>query len=496
MARKRFELRHWTGDARQLVFWVAVALTVGAIPDLSVNVSAAFLLVVWLGAVVCAAVIWFVDKRKEGIAVYVELQRPGDRETRHKDLVRLLNQRLSRSHKGWFRAGPDRGEGSIHDRVDWMLRTIEYRLEEMRIQADYKPTVFLYLRCHLEESFVLGQRVSKIWDESDPLAAPGDRAAVGSNLAVRVRSVSDYERREGEIFELDFSKVTRTSKADPVDVQIEVEALGAAHERARRRPKLAIVLYAAKEKDAAKGKNAAKGYQSFKDSALKAASGEAPSGYVANRDDVCDHALIISISSDLLIDGLRNRNAEGFVNRIQEAYEKCCMETYGSNEVPVRIFMQGPSILAFAAGVLFPEGSKLISWNPTLPEASTVNVSSEYDIIAIVDGDDIGSGMERKLLEGDLSSATAYSEKFGSAFDRLLRRVQEVPGVDLISSGGDSAIFGFPRASLAAFEDAVEVFRSTHDVGMSCGYGRDCQKAFVALRLAKTSGKNVTRGEL
>lgn len=489
MARKKFSLKYWAGDARQLVFWVTVALTVGAIPDLSVNVSVVLLLALWIAAILVSAVMWHLDKRKEGIGVFVQLSRPGDKVKSAEVPLTEIHQKMDQRHRDWFRSGPDRVAGDVRAQVDWALTTIEYRLDETKIQADYDPAVFLYLHCRLEEAFILGQRVAAIWDNPSPFTSPNDEPSFRGqlNLAVRVRSISTYEREKGEVFELDFSKVGQPAAPDLAAVLVESEPLSLDVDSQLKKPRLAVVLYAAEQGGS---------YQSFKKAALDAASGKHAGGYAMSTDDVCDQALVLSITSDALVTGLRNGDGEKFVREIRKVCEEYSKQAYGSEDVPIRLFMKGPSILAFAAGVLFPTESKLIPWDTRMAEATAGNSPAEHEIIAIIDGDDVGTGMERSLLAGDLTAAAQYSKQVDDVLKEVITKAAGVHGVELISSGGDSAIFGLARASLGAFEHAISTFRAESGFKISCGYGPDCQQAFFALRLAKTSGKNVTLGAL
>ncbi|MCX2948141.1 hypothetical protein [Lentzea sp. NEAU-D7] len=489
MARKKFNLKYWAGDARQLVFWVTVALTVGAIPDLSVNVSVVLLLVLWIAAVIVAAVMWRLDKRKEGIGVFVQLSRPGDKAASAEVPLVDIHEKMDRRHRDWFRSGPDRVAGDVRAQVDWALTSIEFRLDETKIQADYDPKVFLYLHCRLEEAFILGQRVAAIWDNPSPFSSLSDEVSFRGqlNLAVRVRSISTYEREKGEVFELDFNKVSQAAVPGLVAVQAETEELSPESDSQIKKPRLAVVLYAAEQEG---------NYKSFKNAALSAASGKHASGYAMSADDLCDHALVLSITSDSLITSLRNGDGEKFVREIRKVCREYSKQAYGSEDVPIRLFMKGPSILAFAAGVIFPEGSKLIPWDPRMAEATVEDAPAEHEIIAIIDGDDVGTGMERSLLAGDLIAAAQYSKQVDLVLKEVIEKAASVHGVKLISSGGDSAIFGLARTSLNAFEHAISAFRAESGFKVSCGYGADCQQAFFALRLAKTSGKNVTLGAL
>ena len=78
----------------------------------------------------------------------------------------------------------------------------------------------------------------------------------------------------------------------------------------------------------------------------------------------------------------------------------------------------------------------------------------------------------------------------------LTERVLLVAGVTVLSTGGDSAIFTMPRSSFRSFEQSLNVARTDLNYRFSCGYGVDSREAFVALRAAKTAGKNITVGSV
>lgn len=489
MASKRVRLGYWKLDAKQFSFWFSVAFIAGAGPNLAGAVHWGFLLGLALFFGVVAFLMWKSDERKTGIGVYVHLPRPEDGEV-PPSLIKFVHRWMKKDHRDWFRSGPDLKSHSIRERVDWTVSTIQHRLDEAELRAGEEPPLFIYLHCRLEEAFTLGAKVGEIWkrEKNYPLLSGDEHDAGRFTLGFRVRSLSTYDRPSGEIFELDLSKISGSQGMERSSVQVEIEdALQVKFGSGVNLDSscLAVVIHAATE--------SAGNFQSFKKGALQAASGASTNGYSMHAGDICDKAIVFSMTADALVSGLRDRNAEKFVQEINRSWRDLSARLYGKSNVPVRVFMKGPSILAFAVGSLLPKGSRLVAWDAALAAASEAEFRGDaLDIVAIIDGDDVGTEMERNLLRSDLDEATTYSARVQSTLQTAFDALSGIPGVALTSVGGDSALFQLPEAVAPAFEENLERLRNRLNFRMSCGMGRNSRDAYLALRVAKTSGKNKT----
>lgn len=236
----------------------------------------------------------------------------------------------------------------------------------------------------------------------------------------------------------------------------------------------------------------------FVEEAMRAASGMAGHRYITNRNDRCDHALVLGISTNVLYSALDSSNPkrpEPIIGKIRSTCIEEIEHIYNESDVPVRVFMLGPSILAFAMGALLPAGARLVAHDSTYPVPSEKHAEARQ-MVAIIDGDDVGASSERFLLSGDLETASTYSRWVTKTLDKIVHDIDTIPGVELHSAGGDSAIFVLPPGSLKAFLHRLDQLRSDFLFNVSCGYGFGSFEAYNALRLAKTSGKNISTGSM
>ncbi len=100
--------------------------------------------------------------------------------------------------------------------------------------------------------------------------------------------------------------------------------------------------------------------------------------------------------------------------------------------------------------------------------------------------------MEHLLLNDERLEAVRHSTATDDAMATLVNQLSKLPGVTHLSTGGDSALFSLDRNSVQAFADELSHQRTVLDFRISCGIGESTSRAFVALRSAKTSGKNRT----
>src|SRR5262249_33183454 len=82
---------------------------------------------------------------------------------------------------------------------------------------------------------------------------------------------------------------------------------------------------------------------------------------------------------------------------------------------------------AFAIGVLAPPDSSLVSYDPALATAFEGTVNDSRTAIAIIDGDDVGNGMESRLLLDHLNDAVAYSRQIDTALSEIVDQLNRIP---------------------------------------------------------------------
>jgi hypothetical protein len=490
MPSRKVQIRYWLVDAKQFTFWITLAFVAGAGPNLVEAIHPLLLLAVAIATGLVAGVLWLRNERKSGIGVYIHLPQVGDAPT-SESLLKLVRKSMTKRHRDWFRSGPDFVTRPSQERVEWAIQTIQHRLHEADVLSDMSIPIFLYVHCRLEEAFRLGRTTAKLWEitAGDPTLFNSTDDSIQPKLSVdfRVRSISSYHSEGGVEYGLNLAHV-KSPTNEPYDVDVDlvrnlqdkfgVPEIGV--------PRLALIVYAGPPEN----------FNAFRDAALVAASGRASRGYLTTDSDRCDNAVVISVTSREFFSALREQDAERFVRQICQYWQEQAGKLYGRVDIPMRLFMNAPSILAFAIGVLAPPDSSLVSYDPALATAFEGKVNDSRTAIAIIDGDDVGNGMESRLLLDHLDDAVAYSRQIDTALSEIVDQLNRIPSMTLLSTGGDSAIFSFPVESLQAFIGTLDRLRKHLNFRISCGYGYSSHAAYMALRMAKASGKNRTEGLL
>ena len=481
-------------EFRELASWLTAGLAAGSIPALILQFPIGFwiLVGVWLLAITVGSLLWYHDRRKVGVGVFVHLPSPSELDQDSAQRVLPEIHRLMKSrHHGWFRSGPENSD-TFYDtsrRADWIIRSIQYRFDETRLTSGNNTPLFLYLFCRNPESYSLGSRARQVWRQQDNQlpASANEGAPAQIPLDFRVRQFDTYTGKTDELFELDLSKVT-LPPTDKLGGAISSDVVNLSNVSSSTQPsstpRLAIIIHAGEQK----------GLEPFKRFALDAAKGGSCHGYLTTESDVCDNAIIFPIDQNSLVSALREARAEPFVQRIYEDWRDQSILLYGRDDVPVRVFMTAPSLLAFALGSIFPNDSRIIPYDRELEVASTAAPKNGGDyIIAIVDGDDVGSVIEQYMLKDDLDEVIAFSSSVDDAMGNLTTTLSSIVGVTHLSTGGDSALFRIAGTSWQVSDRTIEILRSKLSFKFSCGYGSTVRDAFLALRIAKTSGKNSTK---
>ena len=219
--------------------------------------------------------------------------------------------------------------------------------------------------------------------------------------------------------------------------------------------------------------------------AKRVAAGDMSTPYDVTEADSCSWALVVQIDAARLVALLRDGIAHTVVAAIRTAYCSLCREKFGLDSVPIRLISDGPTTLLMAIAAIMGN-VRLIRWNEIMTTPTTSG------LFALIDGDDVGARMEHLLLSNEQLEAIRHSAATDSVMATLVNRLSTLPGVTHLSTGGDSALFSLDRTSAQLFADELSHQRTALDFRMSCGIGESTSHAFVALRSAKTSGKNRT----
>ncbi|MEV6016372.1 mCpol domain-containing protein [Streptomyces sp. NPDC051997] len=110
-------------------------------------------------------------------------------------------------------------------------------------------------------------------------------------------------------------------------------------------------------------------------------------------------------------------------------------------------------------------------------------------MFAIIDGDDVGNKIESRILANDVTGFVRTSKMIADAVHNLVDYTSTLPGVTVISSGGDSVLLQVAEDSIASLMEALEESQDPGVFTFSAGIGQTLRESFIALRVAKSSGK-------
>jgi GTP cyclohydrolase III len=104
-----------------------------------------------------------------------------------------------------------------------------------------------------------------------------------------------------------------------------------------------------------------------------------------------------------------------------------------------------------------------------------------------IDGDDIGTEIERFIVLCQPEPLVRYWEQVSRAMAKLRREIESF-GAEIIIFGGDTILARITKEPEPELIDAL--FSSTSPLSFSVGTGHTMLEAYVALKTAKASGKN------
>lgn len=114
------------------------------------------------------------------------------------------------------------------------------------------------------------------------------------------------------------------------------------------------------------------------------------------------------------------------------------------------------------------------------------------EVYIAIDGDDIGSKIEYLMLTDRLNLLTDFSEMFEASFRWLQSALVNDLGARIIFRGGDNLLAkaeGFTEIH-ARLESLMTRFQEQSGCSLSIGLGASTIEAYLALKLAKVSGKS------
>jgi hypothetical protein len=112
-----------------------------------------------------------------------------------------------------------------------------------------------------------------------------------------------------------------------------------------------------------------------------------------------------------------------------------------------------------------------------------------------VDGDDVGSHLEYLMLMNDIETLAHFAAEYTNAMQQFIATLTNIFRISVIFLGGDSLLLTAESAefSVNQLETVRTSFAENTRHTLSIGLGYSAREAYIALKLAKTSGKNCIR---
>ena len=105
-----------------------------------------------------------------------------------------------------------------------------------------------------------------------------------------------------------------------------------------------------------------------------------------------------------------------------------------------------------------------------------------------IDGDNIGSKIELYFLEDSEESIQVFSEIVGKTIRLVASQLEEL-GMKIIFCGGDSILCRADEIDTVKLRDILTV-EAKNEIRFSVRVGETMKQAYMALKYAKTSGKD------
>lgn len=119
------------------------------------------------------------------------------------------------------------------------------------------------------------------------------------------------------------------------------------------------------------------------------------------------------------------------------------------------------------------------------------------ELFIAVDGDDVGHRLEYFMLINDQLSLSTFTATFSGSMSWLEERLRSDLDARIVFIGGDNLLAILLDNGLVNFQETLEKIRlgfSEKAIStLSIGVGRSPREAYLALKLAKASGKNCIR---
>src|SRR6266498_3849452 len=129
--------------------------------------------------------------------------------------------------------------------------------------------------------------------------------------------------------------------------------------------------------------------------------------------------------------------------------------------------------------------------NPDTKE-STNDMTTIY---VAADGDNVGSRLEYLVITNNIEALKEFSTKFNAAMEWFENELEVCFSASMVFFGGDNLLASITSNKFAreSLERLRFEFSKRAQSTLSIGIGDTPQQAYLALKLAKTNGKNVIR---
>jgi hypothetical protein len=107
-----------------------------------------------------------------------------------------------------------------------------------------------------------------------------------------------------------------------------------------------------------------------------------------------------------------------------------------------------------------------------------------------IDGDDIGNFIELCMVKENAKGLRSFSSTVESILSQISGAINDNPLIEVIMQGGDSILLSLPESEIASVMEEVRSATQGSSITFSGGYGRTMREAYLALRVAKATGKN------
>jgi GTP cyclohydrolase III len=117
------------------------------------------------------------------------------------------------------------------------------------------------------------------------------------------------------------------------------------------------------------------------------------------------------------------------------------------------------------------------------------------EIFVAVDGDNVGSRLEYFAITNNVNVLIEFSRQFNETMNWFEHELVTIFGANVIFCGGDNLLARIVADSppIESLEKLRAEFSKRTESTLSIGLGDNPQQAYLALKLAKTNGKNKIR---